>query len=299
MFFLWDVVNCLSTVSEAFQQRDVTIADVYQELEAAKCILEKYKARDGPKLKMVIGLDEYNDKGQVLKGQSTSFTSYRKRLIDGLLKSLGSQFEVDENLMKAATIVKLELWPQLLSEDQDFGDDKVAVLLGKLAPALDAAGMDSNQIEPEFTRLKCLLYQSYPDIKSLSWETINRGMVAKCPNILALIDLVLTFPAGSVEAERGFSQMGIVKNDWRSCLLDSNLSDLLMVLLETPEVGEFDPSEAIHLWNSAGSRARRPNYMEDAGDVEEEEEEDFVPDEELQQLEDKANDDLAFSMPDD
>jgi len=71
---------------------------------------------DGPKLKMIIGQDEH--KGYTLTGQLSAFTSCRNRLLDGLLKSLSSRFQVDVELMRATSIVKLELWPQLLSDDQ-------------------------------------------------------------------------------------------------------------------------------------------------------------------------------------
>jgi len=144
----------------------------------------------------------------------------------------------------------------------------------------------------------CVFFlQFYPDVRSLSWEMINSGMVAKCPNILAIIDLVITFPTGSMEAERGFSRMEIINTDWRSCLLDTNLSDLLMVLLATPEVGMFDPREAIQLWNSSDTRASRPNYVADWEDISDHEEQfsDLGPTE-LQQMKDKANHDLVLSM---
>ena len=39
-----------------------------------------------------------------------------------------------------------------------------------------------------------------------------------CPNILSLIDLILSIPAHSADAERGFSEMKLVKSDWRSNL---------------------------------------------------------------------------------
>ena len=43
--FLSDVLNSLSSVSESFQQKTATIGDVFQELTAAKLLLEKYKDR--------------------------------------------------------------------------------------------------------------------------------------------------------------------------------------------------------------------------------------------------------------
>ena len=36
LFFLWDVVVCLSATSEVFQRRDATVADVYAEIGTAK-----------------------------------------------------------------------------------------------------------------------------------------------------------------------------------------------------------------------------------------------------------------------
>lgn len=49
-----------------------------------------------------------------------------------------------------------------------------------------------------------------------------------------------------------------VKNDWRSRLKSSTVSDLMCVVLHTGEVGEYDPMEAIELWYSASERPRRP-----------------------------------------
>ena len=60
--------------------------------------------------------------------------------------------------------------------------------------------------------------------------------------------------------------MKFVKSDWRSRLSDTHLSDLMTVLLETPDVDQFDPSSAVKHWNHAGPRARRPNIITDIGD---------------------------------
>lgn len=96
---------------------------------------------------------------------------------------------------------------------------------------------------------------------SLTWERINTAFQAKFPNILALVDCILTLPSGSVEAERGFSVMKQVKTDWRSNLTQDSLSDLMLVQLESPEISQFEPTQAIHLWNKAGPRSRRPTFV--------------------------------------
>ncbi|KAK2179503.1 hypothetical protein NP493_484g01000 [Ridgeia piscesae] len=71
-----------------------------------------------------------------------------------------------------------------------------------------------------------------------------------------ILSLMLTLPAHSADAERGFSEFKLVKSDWRTNLGNDVLTDLLHVLLHTPSIGEFDPTAAIHLWNASGPRTR-------------------------------------------
>lgn len=54
----------------------------------------------------------------------------------------------------------------------------------------------------------------------------------------------------------------MIKNDWRSRLSANNLSDLMLVSLETENVDAFDPTKAIHLWSTEGVRSRRPFYKD-------------------------------------
>lgn len=89
-----------------------------------------------------------------------------------------------------------------------------------------------------------------------TWSDISEKFLQMCPNILALVDLVLTLPASSADAERGFNRLKITKSDWRSRLHDKHLSDLMMIMLESAEVKSFDPLPAIHYWNETPRRVR-------------------------------------------
>lgn len=97
----------------------------------------------------------------------------------------------------------------------------------------------------------------------LNWELINKQYGSKHANILAVIDLILTLPASSAECERGFSNMKIIKSSYRNRLSDSSLSDLMAVQLLSHDICHFDPQSAIHHWNSASVRCRRPNFLGD------------------------------------
>ncbi|KAG1656200.1 Phosphatidylinositol 4-kinase beta [Nymphon striatum] len=91
---------------------------------------------------------------------------------------------------------------------------------------------------------------------------VNDGLPTEdYSNILSLVDLILSLPAlpvQSAECERVFSNMKLVKSDWRSVLKSKNLSDQLMTILATNDIDQYDPLPAIRLWNSAGSKPRRP-----------------------------------------
>ncbi|KAH3794623.1 hypothetical protein DPMN_148160 [Dreissena polymorpha] len=54
--------------------------------------------------------------------------------------------------------------------------------------------------------------------------------------------------------------MKLVKNDWRSCLGESSLSDLMLIYSESESVGKYDPTDAVNWWNSSGKRSQRPFY---------------------------------------
>lgn len=47
----------------------------------------------------------------------------------------------------------------------------------------------------------------------------------QCPDVLTLMDLILSIPASTSDCERGFNVMKLVKSDWRSRLLGVDLSD--------------------------------------------------------------------------
>ena len=78
--------------------------------------------------------------------------------------------------------------------------------------------------------------------------------------------------------------MKFVKSDWRSRLSDTRLSDLMTVLLEIPDVDQFDPSSAVKHWNHAGPRARRPNIISDIGDIDDESHESKMDEDAVAQL---------------
>jgi hypothetical protein len=101
----------------------------------------------------------------------------------------------------------------------------------------------------------------YGSAKSLNWEQINNEFGEAAGVFLLLVDLLLSIPAHSVECERGFSLLKVIKTDWRNRLTDDAVTDLMRISLDSADIKEFNPDPAIHLWQQAVvcGRGRRPS----------------------------------------
>ncbi|KAJ8346568.1 hypothetical protein SKAU_G00279690 [Synaphobranchus kaupii] len=103
---------------------------------------------------------------------------------------------------------------------------------------------------------------SLETINKLNLMELHRYYAATFPSIVAVFDLLATLPAASAEVERRFSQMKLVKTDHRSTLTEKHLNDLMAVKMLSPEIGNFDPTRAIEMWNRDGKRCKRPNQKD-------------------------------------
>ena len=55
--------------------------------------------------------------------------------------------------------------------------------------------------------MKARIYAEEERVEKLSWSEVNRRHKGPCPDVLSLMDLILTIPASSADCERGFSTM--------------------------------------------------------------------------------------------
>ena len=104
-------------------------------------------------------------------------------------------------------------------------------------------------------------------LKTITWREINRRYFQELPNLLPLVDMVLTLPSTSADCERGFSAMKRIKTEHRASLLPSSLDDLMMVNINAPPIAEFDPQRAIDDWiHKKERRIQKDNCAQDATD---------------------------------
>ncbi|KAK9408608.1 sperm flagellar protein 2 [Crotalus adamanteus] len=251
--FLLDVINVLNILSRVAHNPNTSIADVFATIQSTLEILQMYQKRSGPRERLVETITYLH--GYPLVGDG-NISATRLELLSSLLNQLQDCFcDASEDVLIASAIGSFKLWPDKFK--QEFGETEVSLLIQHYEPVLEWAKVKVDEIETEWNILKAELYNRYENIRSLTWDLVNKDFFHKYPNVLALIDLLLTLPASSSEAARGFGQMKLTMMRLRSKLMFESMTDLMVIQLNSPEIKKFDPQEAVRLWNVSWQKNRK------------------------------------------
>jgi hypothetical protein len=74
------------------------------------------------------------------------------------------------------------------------------------------------------------------------------------PTIVILVKIALLIPLSNAHVERIFSQMKLIKNNLRNKMHLNTLDNHLMILLNGPEIEDFDFLKAYEDWESKKTR---------------------------------------------
>ncbi|XP_044537375.1 sperm flagellar protein 2 [Gracilinanus agilis] len=252
--FLLDVINVLSILSRVNQDRNSSIGDVFATLQSTLGTLNMYKKRPGPKERLAESATHFH--GNQLTGNG-NISEVRNTVLTNLSKHLHDCFsDASHDVVRATTIGSFKLWPRKI--DQEFGEKEVSILTKHYEPVLEGANVKIDEVDTEWSMMKLEIYDRFQNIRKLTWDIVNSIYSYKYPNILTLVDLVLTLPASSAEAERGFSQMKLTKSQMYFKMGPENMTDILIIQLNSPDINKFDPKKAIHLWNTSWQRNTLP-----------------------------------------
>ncbi|XP_044876872.1 zinc finger protein 862-like isoform X1 [Mauremys mutica] len=245
--FLLDIINVLNILSRVTQDRNSSIADIFATMQSTLETLQMYKTRSGPKERLVDAVTHFH--GHQLVGNE-NILPVRTKVLSNLVRRLHDCFcDASQDVLRATTIGSFKLWPDKIK--QEFGEREVSILTKHYEPILEGANVKVDEVDTEWSMLKLELYDRFQNIRSLTWDSVNSDYSHKYPNILMLVDLILTLPASSAEAERGFSQMKLTMMQLHSKGMSESVTDLMIIQLNSPDIKKFDPEKAIHLWNSA------------------------------------------------
>ncbi|KAG7168422.1 hypothetical protein Hamer_G002465, partial [Homarus americanus] len=202
------------------------LSELFQHVD----VLNKYLICPEPSLRRIMEGDTTMFQGEKLRGRSNTFKTARRDMLTSLISSLNKRFiDMVSTILQNAWILNFKLWPTEYSGNEDFGDSTVQALAQALEKTQLEAEVNPTLVEDEWTVLKSYIYK-----------------------------------ASSANAERGFSQVKLIKTDWRSRLTDDHLTDLMVVQLQTESVGNFSPDKAIARFLTTGAR-RVDGYTHTAG----------------------------------
>lgn len=102
-------------------------------------------------------------------------------------------------------------------------------------------GLDVNKIPDRWTFLKIQVYQE-DRMEDANWAEVSRRAGHLYPDVLALIDILLSTPSSTAVCERGFGILKLVKYDWRCRIKSQTLSDLPTVQLSSRCIKDLDPN---------------------------------------------------------
>nr|XP_023664605.1 uncharacterized protein LOC111842341 [Paramormyrops kingsleyae] len=221
------------------QRSSVTLAEVHDCLSSTRAIILKYKSRPGPRLKTVLGTNLYE--GISLRPcDEHSLHQTKGRLIDLLSETMLNRFEdMNHGILSAMRLTNFCYWPE---EDinGDFGDSDIQDLVTHFKPLLQKSGVKVEEIQDQWTILKSRIYQNHGVLRNITWPAISRQLDQYCPDILHVVDLILSIPASTADCERGFSAMkltliqpqlstyGMLEASGRQKELDEALVDLIV-----------------------------------------------------------------------
>ncbi|XP_013416166.1 E3 SUMO-protein ligase KIAA1586-like [Lingula anatina] len=223
--FLTDLVAVLVRLSMALQKRQTCIYEVRQELETTTLNIINLHTSPGLNMRRLQAALAVGDKyqGEQLHGQSATYEAQKRKVLDNLVSSLDKQFaDIDKGLLSCTSIANLQSWPPTFEDAPDFGNDMLAQVVDHFNNHLQQS-VDLAVMDAEWTSLKHDLYEK------------DLGM------------------------ERGFSQLKIIRTQLRNKLRASTLTALLTIQLHSAEIAEYDPTPAIHCWNT--QKRRRPLFL--------------------------------------
>eukprot|EP00731_Ephydatia_muelleri_P022417 Em0014g1008a len=269
--FVTDVVDTLHSVSLAMQSPSYSPGHIIGTLKSTMAKLQALTESPGHYLTSALE-HESSFLGIPLLGKYdlVQLKADMKCLVDGLTAQLEKRLGENgtDDVTSAMHFLSLHSWPHQANEE--FGNQDVALLLRHFEPILEKCGVDVSVVLTEWNLLKDIVYAETTKVlpKKPEWVDVFRTAQDNCPNVLQLVDLLLSLPASSADCERGFSLTKVIKSDWRSRLRDTMVTDLMTVQLHSPEIGDFDPASSILRWKGTCKRRLSLNISDSNSDDE-------------------------------
>ena len=146
-----------------------------------------------------------------------------------------------------------------------YGDSSIQTPIGQLGRDLPAKSLEETEFEKAAivssdlstewkTYRQLLIKQPKDDISMQLKELLTNDMlIALFPNLHKLATICLSIPISTASVEQSFSDMKLIKNRLGNRLTELSQSNLMKIVIESPEkLTDSDLEEIVDVWNRKG-----------------------------------------------
>ena len=249
MLFFWRIRSILLTyLNETFMAESITTSNY---VRAKTLILDNIQNN-----KLIYG--SFNVSLPKKNGSmDENFQIFEQELQDFILEMISSLKALLENLHFPRYLRVLD--PETIQKEANltnpvFGEEEIAALVNfytqKTYSKVPVTLLNDDVYEEWKLYKICARKMNTLFSKEDNWISIFSGMKPMLPNLLDLIELYRILPLSTVDCERGFSRMNLIKTDLRSRLSDCRLEALMHISINGPENIENQLDQIIQEWNS-------------------------------------------------
>lgn len=182
-----------------------------------------------------------------------SLNNANNGILSQILECFTQRFDKTDNLFNALVkVLDTEVYPEV-GVDDPYGLIEVRLLVERFHGLLTANGCDVMKIESEWDEIKEMVVTTglrgtnYVDVWAKLFTSSKKEALI---NILHLVEILLVVPISNALLERMFSTMNRVHTDWRNCLGEKRVENLLRIWEEGTTADRFDPQPAVARWSA-------------------------------------------------
>ena len=235
MFFMCDILHCLSQLSLTFQTDDLTVGEALEKYEET-CLQITDLVGDGTgiwqskvmaALITTPGIYDGLELNNVNATASTTETRMRVKedICSSILRHLDDRLKdlSQDSILAQFKALDPSTWPNL--DHHDFSSKKSFIESGKQNVITLHKHYISINVSVESLLSEFVGYKTYAlsrrniGLRTLFSDIVRTpNTISKFPGLATLMELYLIMPISTACCERGFSCMKRIKNDWRASL---------------------------------------------------------------------------------
>lgn len=155
------------------------------------------------------------------------------------------------DIFKGLKLLDPSTWPKDREALIEFGKEELSLVQSHFHALFKLHNVKTEAFESEFTEMKLFWLSNLSHLHRADfWSAVYDIMRTQYPNLLHVYIILKLLPVSNAKVERAFSFMRRVKTDWRNGLSENTLNHLLRIDIDGPDIDDFDPSAAVHIFYS-------------------------------------------------